>query len=457
MQLRYNYRAYPNASQRRALASAFGCARVVWNDCLRDRKQAHAAGLPYVTSAELSRLRITQAKRTEERAWLADVSAVVLQQSLRDLDAAYRNFFGSLKGKRQGRKVGPPRYKSKKDTRQSIRLNTNAFCLQDDGTVYVAKVGHLKVTWSRRLPAAPTSLTVTKDSSGRYFLSFVVDTEPDILPELEAESGLDLGLSAFAVLSDGTKIDSPRFLRRAEKKLKRLQRELSRKQKGSKNRAKARSRVARQHARVADRRRDWHHQASTQIIRDSQAVYVEDLSVSGLARTRLAKSVHDAGWSAFVGMLEYKAVKHGRTFARVDRAFPSSQVCSACGFRDGPKPLHVREWACRECGTVHDRDHNAARNVLVEGRRIVAAGRAETLNARGAPVRRAHVPAQRGEAGSPRKGRTSQAGIPGLQAREHVNPVSTDTQPTAAVQARAVPMVPLVSARPSGHALSREV
>ncbi|GAB2775108.1 RNA-guided endonuclease TnpB family protein [Streptomyces chlorus] len=388
---------------------------MVWNDCLRDRKRAHAAGLPYVTSAELSRLRITQAKRTEERVWLGDVSAVVLQQSLRDLDTAYKNFFDLLKGKRQGRKADPPRYKSKKDARQSVRLNTNAFSLHDDGTVYVARVGDLKVKWSRRLPAAPTSLTVTQDSCGRYFLSFVVDTEPDILPELEAEAGIDLGLSAFAVLSDGRRIDSPRFLRRAEKKLKRLQRDLCRKQKGSKNRAKARLKVARQHARVADRRRDFHHKASTQIIRDNQAVYVEDLAVAGLGRTRLAKSVHDAGWSAFVGMLEYKAVKHGRTFAKVDRAFPSSQVCSACGFRDGPKPLHVREWTCKECGTVHDRDHNAARNVLFEGRRIVATGRVETLNASWSAGRtRPKIPAQRVETGSPRKGRTTQAGIPGL-------------------------------------------
>ncbi|MGD1216882.1 RNA-guided endonuclease InsQ/TnpB family protein [Streptomyces krungchingensis] len=414
MQLRYNYRAYPDASQRRALASAFGCARVVWNDCLRDRKEAHAAGLPYVKSAELSRLRITQAKRTAERAWLADVSAVVLQQSLRDLDTAFKNFFDSVTGKRQGRTVGPPRYKSKKDSRQSIRLNTNAFSLKGNGTVYVAKVGDLKVKWSRPLPAAPTSLTVTKDSCGRYFLSFVVDTEPDTLPKVATECGIDLGPSAFAVPSDGRKIDSPRFLRRAEKKLRRLQRELSRKIKGSRNRAKARIKVARQHARVADRRRDFHHKASTQIIRDNQAVYVEDLAVFGLGRTRLAKSVHDAGWSAFVGMLQYKATKHGRTFTKVDRVFPSSQVCSACGFRDGRKPLHVREWACGECGIVHDRDHNAARNVLFEGRRSVAAGRAETSNACGAPVRRAHVPAQRGEAGSPRKGRTAQAGIPGL-------------------------------------------
>ncbi|MER7478765.1 transposase [Streptomyces sp. NPDC126510] len=415
MQLRYNYRAYPDAAQCRALAKAFGCARVVWNDCLRDRKQAHAAGLPYVKSADLSRVRITQAKRTAERAWLADVSAVVLQQSLRDLDTAYKNFFDSLSGKRKGRKVGPPRYKSKKDTRQSIRLNTNAFSLKDDGTVYVAKVGNLKVKWSRRLPTTPTSLTVTKDSCGRYFLSFVVDTQPDALPEVETDTGIDLGLAAFAVLSDGRKIDSKRFLRRAEKKLKRLQRELSRRVKGSKNRTKARIKVARQHAKVTNRRRDFHHKASTQIIRENQAVYVENLDVSSLGRTRLAKSVHDAGWSAFVGMLEYKAVKHGRTFAKVDRAFPSSQICSACGFRDGAKPLHVREWTCNACGTVHERDHNAARNVLFEGRRIVAAGRAETQNACGAPVRRAHVPAQRGEAGSPRKSPSTQAGIPGLR------------------------------------------
>ncbi|MGW7520796.1 RNA-guided endonuclease InsQ/TnpB family protein [Streptomyces sp. NPDC054796] len=414
MQLRYNYRVYSDAAQCRALARAFGCARVVWNDCLRDRREAHAAGLPYVTSAELSRLRITQAKRTEERAWLAEVSAVVLQQSLRDLDVAFKSFFDSLKGKRSGRKVGPPRYKSKRDTRQSVRLNANAFSLPGDGRVYVAKVGHLKIRWSRRLPAAPTSVTVTRDGAGRYFLSFVVETEPDILPEVEAEAGIDLGLSVFAVLSDGSRIASPRFLRRAEKKLKRLQRELSRKAKGSKNRAKARIKVARQHARVVDRRRDWHHKASTRIIRENQAVYVEDLAVAGLARTRLGKSVHDAGWSAFTGMLEYKAVKHGRAFARVDRAFPSSQVCSVCGVRDGPKPLHVREWTCGVCGTVHERDHNAARNVLFEGRRIVAAGRAETLNACGAPVRRAPVPAQRGEAGSPRKGHTTQAGSPGL-------------------------------------------
>jgi len=226
-------------------------------------------------------------------------------------------------------------------------------------------------------------------------MSFVVDTEPDFLPKLDTEVGIDLGLSTFAVLSDGTRIHSPKFLRRAEKKLKRLQQDLSRKDRGSRNRAKARTRVARQHARVADRRRDWHHKVSTQIIRDNQAVYVEDLAVSGLARTRLAKSVHDAGWAAFVNMLEYKAARFGRHFGKIGRFEPTSQRCSVCGIVDGPKPLHVREWTCRECGTVHDRDDNASRNTL-------AAGRADRLNAsQSAGKTRTKVPAQRVEAGSP--------------------------------------------------------
>jgi transposase len=249
-----------------------------------------------VTSAELSKTHITQAKRTIERGWLAEVSAVVLQQSLRDLDTAYKNFFDSLKGNRKGRKAAPPGYKSKKDTRQSIR-------------------------------------------------------------------------------------------------------------------AKARIKVARQHARVASRRRDWHHKASTEIIRDNQAVYVEDLAVAGLARTRLAKSVHDAGWTAFVNMLECKAVKHGRYFARIGRFEPTSQVCSVCGIKDGPKPLQVRGWTCQGCGTVQDRDQNAAHNTL-------AAGRADRLNAsQSAGKTRTKIPAQRVEAGSYPDGHKTVAGIPGLADR----------------------------------------
>ncbi|MCY0934168.1 RNA-guided endonuclease InsQ/TnpB family protein [Streptomyces sp. H34-S4] len=244
---------------------------------------------------------MTQAKRATERSWLAEVSAVALQQSLRDLDAAYKNFFDSTKGRRKGRKMAPPRFKSKKDTRQSIRLTRTAFSVRETGAVNVAKAGDLKVKWSRPLPAAPTSLTVIKDSAGRYFASFGVDADPDHLPEVDSEVGIGLGLSTFAVLSDGTKISSPRFLRRAEKKLKKLQRELSRKAIGSKNRVKVRLKVARQHAKVADRRRDWHHRTSSLIIRDNQAnVRGRPLCIAG-SRTAPNPSTSVSGRARGVG------------------------------------------------------------------------------------------------------------------------------------------------------------
>ena len=331
MQLRYNYRLYPQPRHRIAFAKAFGCVRVVFNDALAARQQAHAAGQPYITDAQLS-ARLTAAKATPERAWLGQVSAVVLQQSLADLNAAYRNFFASATGKRTGPTVAPPRFKSRKDRRQAIRFTANArFKVLPDGKLHLPKIGDVPVRWSRDLPAEPSSVTVVMDAAGRYFASFVVQTGDDPLPEAGTEVGIDLGLTHFAVLSDGRKVANPRFLRRAERKLRTAQKALSRKVEGSRNRAKARVKVARVHARVADTRRDWLHQESTRIIRETQAVYVENLCVAGLGRTRLAKSVHDAGWSAFTAMLEYKARKHGRTFHRTGRWEPTSQVCSACG------------------------------------------------------------------------------------------------------------------------------
>jgi len=223
------------------------------------------------------------------------------------------------------------------------------------------------VRWSRPLPSPPSSVTVIRDSAGRYFASFVVQTGPGALPAAEPVVGIDLGLTHFAVLS--------------------------RKQDGSRNRDKARIKVARAHARVADARREFHHQLSTALIRDNQAVAVEDLAVRGLARTRLAKSVHDAGWSAFTGMLEYKARRYGREFHRIGRFEPTSQVCPACGVKDGPKPLPIRAWQCQACGAWLDRDINAAVNVAT------AAGLAVT--ACGAQVRPGpSVPPQRGEAGT---------------------------------------------------------
>ncbi|MBZ2409286.1 transposase [Streptomyces sp. L06] len=397
MQLRYSFRLYPDAGQRVALARAFGCARVVFNDAIRVREEARKAGEPFPTAGELSKCLITQAKRMPERAWLSEVSAVVLQQSLRDVERAYRNFFASLKGARKGPKMGAPRFKSRKDTRQSIRFTANAcWRITDAGRLNLPKIGAVKVKWSRALPVTPSSVTVVKDAAGRYFASFVIDTDPAIdrarIPETSHTIGIDLGLTHFAVLSDGTKIDSPRFLRRAEKKLKKAQKELCCKQKGSRNRDKARLKVARAHVRVADARREFHHQLSTRLISENQGIAVEDLSVAGLARARLAKSVHDAGWSLFISMLEYKAERYGRTLVKIGRFEPTSQTCSTCGVKDGPKPLNVREWTCRACGTVHDRDTNAAINVKV------AAGLA--VSACGAPVRPGAIPAQREETGS---------------------------------------------------------
>ena len=380
MQLRYNYRLYPSPGQRQALARAFGCARVVFNDGLRARQDAHAAGQPYITDAALS-ARLTVVKAAPERAWLGQVSAVVLQQALADLGAAYRNFFASLKGERKGPGVAPPRFRSRKDRRQAIRFTRNArFAITAGGKLRLPKIGDVPARWSRDLPSEPSSVTVILDAAGRYFASFVVEAGDNPLPASDPEVGIDLGLTHFAVLSDGRKVANPRFLRRAERRLRKGQKALSRKVKGSANRDKARAKVARVHARVADTRRDWLHKESACVIRESQAVYVEDLCVAGLGRTRLAKSVHDAGWSAFTSMLEYKARRHGRTFGKVGRFEPTSQVCSACGVKDGPKPLHVREWTCVACGTVHDRDVNAARN-------IAALGHREALNACGDGVR----------------------------------------------------------------------
>jgi putative transposase len=368
---------------------------VVFNDALAARQAAYADGKPYLSDAAMSAA-LTAAKQVPERAWLADVSSVVLQQALADLNQAYRNFFASVTGKRKGPKVAAPRFRSRKDRRQAIRFTASArFRVLGNGKLRLPKIGDVEVRWSRDLPAAPSSVTVIKDAAGRFFASFVVKVSPEPLPEADAGCGIDLGLGHFAVFDDGTKVAAPRFLRRAEKKLKRAQQDLSRKQKGSNRREKARVKVARAHARVTDARRDFHHQLSTKVIRENQAVTVEDLSVKGLARTRFAKSVHDAGWSAFVSMLKYKAALYGRDFRKIGRFEPTSQVCSACGVKDRPKPLSVREWTCGACGTTHDRDVNAARN-------IAALGRREAENARGGQVRPVATLAQAVEAGSRR-------------------------------------------------------
>ncbi|UZJ34020.1 transposase [Streptomyces endophytica] len=380
--MRYNERIYPTARQQRDLARFFGCARVVYNDGLRERRRAWRNGEPFISDATLQKMVITTGKKTPEREWLREAPSVALVQSLQDLHAAYRNFFASKRGVRQGPKSAPPRMK-KKSGRQSIRFTRNGFRLRGNGRLFVAKLGDVRVRWSRPLPCTPSSVTVVKDAAGRYFASFVVEIEDEPLSELdmeETDTGIDLGLSSYAVLR-GRKIISPKFFRRQEKKLRRAQRKLSRCQKGSNNRRKAKLAVAKVHARIADRRRDFIEQETTRIVRESQACYLEDLNVRGMGsrKGKRGKSVHDQALGMFARTLEAKCARYGRGFVKVDRWFPSTQMCSACGSIEGPKGqegLRIRSWTC-SCGSLHDRDGNAEINLRAEGRRILAAGTAE--------------------------------------------------------------------------------
>jgi putative transposase len=306
-------------------------------------------------------------------------------QASQDARRAYRNWFDSLSGKRKGRRVGHPRFRSRKDHRQSARFTRNGFALHRD-RLYVAKVGDVRVRWSRPLPSVPSSVTIIREADGRYYASFVVEVAATPLPAVTKDVGIDLGLTTLAVTSDGELIANPRHLRARERHLARAQRALARKQKGSANRSKARVKVAVHHRKVREARADYLHKTALRLVRDNQAVYVEDLAVSGLARTRLAKSVHDAGWATLVRLLEERAERYGRTVVKVGRWFPSSQICSMCGVKDGPKPLDVRTWTCGGCGAVLDRDVNAARNIRLEGRKV-AAGQADTQHDCGADVR----------------------------------------------------------------------
>lgn len=385
---RYSYRMYPSAGQRKDLARVFGCARVVYNDFIAERSRLREAGehkdVPFGDTAKLV---VTQAKRTPERTWLSEVSNIALQQSVRQAERAYRNWFDSLSGKRK-RKVGAPRFR-KRSRRQSITLTRGGFSVRqtthDVGFVRLAKIGEVRFTLSRPLPSAPSSVTVIGNPDGTYEVSFVVETVGSPLPSTSRAVGIDLGLTDFAavVASDGTreKIANPRHFRVNERKLTRAQKNLSRKKRGSANREKARLRVARIHSKIARSRADHAHKVARHIVDENQVIAAETLSVSALARTRMSKSVHDAGWTQFLRVLGEKATDAGRVVVAVPRDFPSSQVCSVCGRRDGKKPLRIREWAC-PCGAVLDRDYNAAVNIMNEGLRLqVTGGHSETVNA----------------------------------------------------------------------------
>jgi putative transposase len=370
MKGRYRYRIYPNDEQKVKLAQLFGCCRVVWNDglayCLELRKQ----GVKKPSNGDLQKQFITQAKLTEERIWLKEVSNIPLQQSLNDLNQAYDNFFNSCKGKRKGKKVNPPKFKSRKN-KQSARFRRDGFKIHQH-KVYLAKIGKVKIVWSRPLPSEPSSVTVIKDAANRYFLSFVVETQAEPLDQHGQSIGIDLGITTFATLSKVEKVNAPKPLKKNLKKLKRFQKSLSRCQKGSKRREKARLKVAKLHAKIKDIREDFLHKLSTRLTRAYQTIVLEDLNVSGMVKNRkLSRAISDLGWRSFRTMLEYKANKYGREFQVISRWEPTSQRCSHCGFKGGKKELDVREWICLNCGTFHDRDINAAINILSAGNAIL--------------------------------------------------------------------------------------
>ncbi|MBL8927626.1 MAG: transposase [Pseudonocardia sp.] len=383
VQARYRYRIEPTPAQRAMLARTFGCARVVFNDAIRARQDAYQAG-EKLGPTEVQRRVITVAKQSPERVWLGEVASVALVQSVRDAHRAHSNWLDSLTGRRKGRRMGAPRLKSRKDTRQSVRLTRNGFTVRPDGSLYLAKIGDVRVRWSRGLPSEPSSVTVIREPDGHFYASFVVEVAPTPLPRTDQECGIDLGVSRLATVATtaGTRLDvvNPRHLGRKLRKLRRLEREKSRRAKGGANRAKTRRKVAVQHGKVARARRDYHHKQALTLVRENQAVYVEDLNVAGMVcNRRLARVISDAGWGQLVRLVEEKAERYGRTVHKMDRWYPSSKTCSTCGAVQESMPLQVRSWTC-PCGAVHDRDHNAAINILT-------VGQTERPNACGAGVR----------------------------------------------------------------------
>jgi putative transposase len=354
---RYQYRFYPIEQQQQSLAQLFGCVRVVWNDALALCKQSEKKP----KSTELQKVVITQAKQTEERAWLSEVSNIPLQQSVADLETAFKNFFDSGKGKRKGRKVGYPAFK-KRTNRQSARLTRYGFSLKGDG-VYLAKIGIVQPVWSRELPSEPSSVTVIKDCANRYFLSFVVETPPTQIEAKNPSIGIDLGVKTFAVMSNGEKAQSPSY-KKLDRKVRRLQRQLTRQPKDSRRRNVTRIKIAKLHNRMADTRKDFLHKLSTQIVHENQVIVLEDLNVSGLVKNRqLARAISQQGWREFRTLCEGKSEKLGREFRVISRWEPTSQICADCGFRWGKIDLSIRSVLCLSCGTQQDRDENAARNI----------------------------------------------------------------------------------------------
>lgn len=363
----FKYRFYPTPEQETLLRCTVGCTRLVYNRALAVRTQAWYDEKKRVGYSDTSAL-LTEWKKQDDLQFLSEVSCVPLQQGLRHLQKAFSNFF-------EGR-AKYPTFKKKRNG-GSAEFTKSAFKFRN-GQVFLAKCSEpLPIRWSRELPkdATPTTITVKLSPAGRWTVSLLVDVEIEPLPKCSNEIGVDLGVTSLVALSDGEKIANPKGFNAKRRKLKKAQKALSRKQKGSNNRHKARLKVAKVHQEIADARKDFLHKLTIRLVRENQTIAVEDLALKNMVQNRkLALSITDASWGELVRQLEYKCDWYGRTLVKIDRWFPSSKRCGKCGHIVEKLPLNIREWDCPNCGARHDRDINAAQNILAAGLAVKVCG-----------------------------------------------------------------------------------
>jgi len=366
MKARWTFRCYPTLDQAHHLARTFGCVRYVWNWALRLRSDAWRNG-QRIGYPETDK-RLTLLKREPETAWLNEVSSVCLQQALRDLQAAFSNFFD--------KRAAYPSFK-RKEQRQSANYSERGFSFDAaTRTLKLAKIGAVKVKWSRGAIPPPSSIRLIRKASGKYFVSLVVETLLAPLPETDATVGIDFGINRLATLSTGERVANPKHGAKHQRRLALLQRRLARKRDlASKRRQGLKRQIARVHEKIADSRTDTLHKFSTDVVRRFDVIYIEDLNLRGMVRNHsLARALSDASLGAAARMLEEKAARYGKQVERIDRWFPSSKICSGCGHVQQRMPLGVRQWTCPSCGTIHDRDVNAAVNILAAGQAVSAHG-----------------------------------------------------------------------------------